>query len=244
MSKYTTELRYIFENEKLFPPIEGSLSLTNILQKYPLENETFIDPKRKDSKTRREVLNDKIVEHYYFREIGFETVPRFLFCLQRKLNEIMPLYNQMYESVDLPINPLENTDMTETFEHTIDDNSTTTSTGDSTSGGENTTTIENLNVESDTPATELTETDIKSNLYASKTNFDKNTNVIALGATGHSEGEMSLVGTKTETYTRTEKGSSKGGGTFSQNLEQWRNVMINVDMMIIDELKDLFMNVW
>jgi hypothetical protein len=166
MSKYTTELRYIIEKEKMFPPSNDSLSLTNILNNYPLENESFIDPTRKDGKSRREVLNEKIINHYYFYEIGYETTPRFLFALQRRLNEKMPLYNQRYKSIDLDINPIDNVNMTETFEHTIDDVSTTTSNSDSTSNGENSSSMDNLSVESDTPATELSEADIKNNKYA------------------------------------------------------------------------------
>jgi hypothetical protein len=62
--------------------------------------------------------------------------------------------------------------------------------------------------------------------------------------TSTSEGEINTTDTRTETYTRTEKGSSKGGGTYAQNIEQWRSVMINIETEIINELQDLFMNVW
>jgi hypothetical protein len=243
MSKYTTELRYIIEKEKMFPPSNDSLSLTNILNNYPLENESFIDPTRKDGKSRREVLNEKIINHYYFYEIGYETTPRFLFALQRRLNEKMPLYNQRYKSIDLDINPIDNVNMTETFEHTIDDVSTTTSNSDSTSNGENSSSMDNLSVESDTPATELSEADIKNNKYASRTNYTKDSNSNSGNSTQHNEGEMGITGNKTETYTRKEFGSSKGY-TFAQNIEQWRNIMINIDEEIINELKDLFINLY
>jgi hypothetical protein len=240
MSKYTTELRYFLDNEKMFPPSESDLALTNILKNYPIENENFLDPTRKDSKTRREALNEKIINHYYFREIGFETVPRFLFALQRRLNEIMVLYNQKYQSIDLNLSYIDNVNMTETFSHTIDDTSTTTSSGDSSNGGSNTTTNENLNVENDTPATELTDADIKGNKFATRTNHVNDTSTVTLGTNSHSEGTIGLTGKKTETYTRTEKGSSKGF-TFAQNVSQWRDIMINVETEIINELNDLFM---
>jgi hypothetical protein len=243
MSKYTQELRYIYENEKKLPPPTGSLSLINILSNYPLENETFVDPTRKDSKNRRDTLNEKIINHYYFCEIGFETRQRFLFALQRKLNEIMPLYNQRYKSIDMEINPIDNVNMTETFEHSVDDTSTTTSNGDTTNGGSNSVSSDNLNVESDTPSTELSEADIKANKYASRTSYSKDTNTTNLGSTSHSEGTIGLTGNKTETFTRKEFGSSKGY-TFAQNIEQWRNIMLNIDMEIVDELKGLFINLW
>lgn len=243
MSKYTTELRYIVENEKIYPPTEGVLSLKSALGEYPLYNEKYTDPITKESRNRREEINNKIIEHYYFREIGFETVPRFLFALKRRMNEIMNYYNQMYKSSDIEFNPLWNVEMHETYTHTIEDNSTTTSIGDSTSGGQNTTTNESLNVESDTPPTELNEADIKSNKYASKTNYDKNTNTLALGSTGHSEGEASTVGNKVETFEKLTEGSS-AGLPYSAAIKQWRKIMVNIDMLIVDELKDLFMNIY
>jgi hypothetical protein len=253
VSKYTTELRYIVENEKLFPPSVGQLSLTNILKEYPLLSGDKINPL--NNKIRRDELNEKIINHYYFREIGYETVPMFLFNLQKKLNEIMPLYNQMYESIDLEINPIDNVNMTETFEHTISGNGTTTSTGTNRNTGTNTTstdgtgTGEFITVESDTPQTGITETDIKANTYASKTNHGNNSSTSSsdttntLNLTDTMDGEVNVTDSKTESFTRREFGSSKGY-TFAQNIEQWRNIMINVDMQIIDELNDLFMNIW
>ena len=235
MSKYTTELQYVIAMEKIYPPNDEQLSLSKILENYPLENENFKDPTRKDGKTRREVLNEKIIKHYYFCEIGQETVPRFLFGLERRLNEIMPLYNQKYKSIDLEINPIDNVNMTETFTHSIEGNGTTTTSGNST----NNDTLDSLNVESDTPPTELSETDILNNKYASKTGHNKNTST----GTQNSSGNINTNDNKTETYTRKEFGSSKGY-TFAQNIEQWRNIMINIDKEIIDELQDLFINLW
>jgi hypothetical protein len=227
----------------MFPPANGSLSLTNILNNYPLENENFIDPTRKDNKNRREVLNEKIISHFYFREIGFETANRFLFHLQRRLNEIMTLYNQRYKSIDLDINPIDNVNMTETFSHEISGTGKTTSNGTSVNSGLTTHESEALGVDSDTPPTELTEEDIKGNKYASKTGHSKNTGTDTADSTNNSSGEINSTDSKTETYTRKEFGSSKGY-TFAQNIQQWRDIMLNIETEIINELNDLFMNVW
>lgn len=243
MSKYTTELRYLYENEKLFPPGENVLSLTNILNNFPLENENFLDPTRKDGKTRREALKEKIISHYYFREIGFETANRFLFALQRRLNEKMVLYNQRYKSIDLDVNPIDNVNMTETFTHEISGSGKTTSNGTSVNSGISTHESEGLGVDSDTPPTELSETDIKSNKYASKTGHNKNTGTDTADNTNTATGEINSTDNKTETYTRKEFGSSKGY-TFAQNIQQWRDIMLNIEEEIIGELSDLFMNVW
>ena len=56
----------------------------------------------------RQVLNNKIINHFYLREIGAETPDRFNFYLGRKMQEIMPYYNQMYKSELLEFDPLAN----------------------------------------------------------------------------------------------------------------------------------------
>jgi hypothetical protein len=84
LSKYTVELRTLIDSG--FPIA---------LNDYEIFDESY-----------RERLNQKILDHYLFYEIGFETGERFNHELKRKMNEIMPLYNQMYESELLEINPL------------------------------------------------------------------------------------------------------------------------------------------
>lgn len=86
MSNFTVELGTLFE--------EGyPLNLND----YPIYDESY-----------RQVLNNKIINHFYLREIGAETPDRFNFYLGRKMQEIMPYYNQMYKSELLQFDPLSN----------------------------------------------------------------------------------------------------------------------------------------
>ena len=71
MSKYTTELRYL---------IQSGFDLG--LRNYPIFDENY-----------RSKLNEKILNHYYMREIGFETAGLFKRYLNVKMEEIMPYYN-------------------------------------------------------------------------------------------------------------------------------------------------------
>ena len=64
----------------------------------------------------REQLNNKIIEHYRFREIGLETPMLFKLYLNRKMNEIMPYYNQLYESELLEFDPITNYEFKEKFD--------------------------------------------------------------------------------------------------------------------------------
>lgn len=60
------------------------------------------------SESHRKELNEKIVNHFRYREIGYETIHQFIFALNRKMFEIMPFYNQLYESEELEISALTN----------------------------------------------------------------------------------------------------------------------------------------
>lgn len=84
MANYTIEVSTLLERGYPFA-----------LNSYPIFNEDY-----------REYLNNKILRHYYFYEIGAETPDRFNYYLETKMNEIMPYYNQMYESELLKYNPL------------------------------------------------------------------------------------------------------------------------------------------
>lgn len=84
MASYTVELRRL---------IEQGYKLD--LDSYPIFDEEY-----------RPYLNRKIIDHFYFREIGQETPDRFNFFLGRTMREIMPYYNKLYESELMSYDPL------------------------------------------------------------------------------------------------------------------------------------------
>jgi len=241
LSNYTTELRYV---------IASGIDIG--LKDYPLY--TFKNV-HLDVADYRKQLNDKIIEHYNFREIGLETPQLFKTFLNRKMNEIMPYYNQMLASTDILFNPLWNVEMHNTYTHTIADNGKTTSTGTGTETGtfdgdeETTNGNETTNVDSDTPQSSITNDDIKLNVYASKTQHlkDDTTNkVITTNQTGNNttnDNEINNLNNRTDTYTSLEEGSS-AGLPYSNAIKQWREIIINIDMLIIEELEPLFMQLW
>lgn len=117
MSKYTTELRWIVEYEEaaysktdVTNPVyhEGTIKKIG-LDTYPIFEESY-----------RPLLNKKIIDHFYFREIGFETAAQFAFYMRRTMNEIMPYYNQLYKSELLELDPLRDVDMWYDINQTID----------------------------------------------------------------------------------------------------------------------------
>lgn len=104
MSNFTTQVRYLCES--FGGTARGVREIDNQIHKanktifdfdYPIFNETY-----------RTVLQDKIIRHYYMREIGCETFGLWQMMLCDKMNEIMPYYNQLYNSQLLEIEPLIN----------------------------------------------------------------------------------------------------------------------------------------
>lgn len=113
MSKYTSELRYICEAKSGFTPeqlqektideivVAAAPNIFNF--NFPIYDEAF-----------RPVLEHEILFHFYLDEIGAETYGRWQYFLARKLREIMPYYNKLYESAELEFNPFYDTDYTKT----------------------------------------------------------------------------------------------------------------------------------
>lgn len=65
-----------------------------------------------DNDVERELLLRKILEHYWEYEICTYTPNDFILRINRKLNEIMPYYNQLWESTKLEFDPFVDTDYT------------------------------------------------------------------------------------------------------------------------------------
>ena len=70
-----------------------------------------------DDEEVKKNFENRFIEHFYFDEIGFETIGRFKQRLKSKLNDIMPYYKQLYESEikSKKIDFLLNKDLKETF---------------------------------------------------------------------------------------------------------------------------------
>lgn len=138
MSKYTTELRFICETYAGISGSDDDMSIEDVISasrqqlfnfNYPLFSEAY-----------RATLETKIIRRYYTREIGFETVALFKHFLNMRLNEIMPYYNQLYESELLKFNPLIDTDIRHsgdknTAQETSRDGTVTGNTTDKMTGG-------------------------------------------------------------------------------------------------------------
>lgn len=126
MSKYTTEVRYICESYAGLTESVGFDSIDEVIENSYLKifNNSKIPMFEGESEAHRSGLLKKILLHYYRREIGYETVGLWKLKLNQKMIEIMPYYNQLYESELLQFDPLKNVDVTKSHEGAYNDDET------------------------------------------------------------------------------------------------------------------------
>ena len=118
MSKYTTEVRFICENKSGLEVSGGSSDVDNIIANS--WNKIFTSKVPFFDEEYRSVLCQKILKHYYLREICCETVGIWTLWMNTRLEEIMPYYNQLYNSAKIEFNPMHDVDLTRKHERNIE----------------------------------------------------------------------------------------------------------------------------
>lgn len=210
----------------------------------------------------KKAFEQKVIDHYAFRQIGQETVGRWLHYFRSRIREIMPYYLQLYKSqeiIDAIDDPFGNVDMTETFTQTRTGESTgsvnTTNSGTLHTGSdtitENTNTVneDRKHRHSDTPQGAISNIDKYMTDAAVDDNeittTDRGSVELSTDTTNSDTGEQLTENNSSETttYTHTRKGNH-GANTYAHDMIEYRQMLINIDMMIINELKDLFLQVY
>lgn len=118
MSKYTTEVRFICENKSGLEISGGSGDVDSIIANS--WNKIFTNKAPFFDEEYRSILCQKILKHYYLREICCETVGIWTLWMNTRLEEIMPYYNQLYESAKIEFNPMHNVDLTSKHERNVE----------------------------------------------------------------------------------------------------------------------------
>ena len=242
MSKYTTELRFICESKAGLSDSVGfdqiddviSNSWNKIFDNFPIFDESY-----------RSVLCSKILKHYYTREISAETVGLWQLWLNTRMGEIMPYYNKLYESALLEFDPFKDTNYSRNHGGTF--------TGDTVRNGRSEIDVDNSvtsngtsnskNLFSDTPQGAITNIENESYLTNATLIKDTDTN------TTNTDGNSTTQNTETTGITNTDNWIETIVGkqstvSYSKLLQEFRDTFLNIDVMIINDLSDLFMNLW
>lgn len=224
MSNHTIEINEMYENDDF-------------------EVFTFPYDFYTDSPVIKEQFEQKFIQHYFFHEIGCETVMRWKVMLQGKLNLIMPYYRQLYESElrAKDIDFLLNKDLVEEFsreltgsQNSIDSLSSESSQNESVKGS-NTAKVSNIN-------DGVASAKLSDGYLTGVTSDDTN----STGVTSVS-GSSKQLGNRDNQETETTRLVSRGNigvTSTAELLEKWRSVMINIDQLIIDECRSLFMQIY
>lgn len=156
---------------------EGRSTIFNF--EYPLSNNI-----------NKEDFEIQILNHYLMRRIGFETVTAFRIQLNVKLNEIMPMYNKMFDAIENwdIFNDGETTTRTGTDNRTSNSENNSNTTNTNTSNTQSTNTASNtLNNESTTNTNNTSDRrnsdlpqnkleNVRDGSYVTNYNYDTNTN--------------------------------------------------------------------
>lgn len=215
-SKYTLQLYYIYKDDtyNLFD------------QPYNLYNNEL-----------KPYFQEKFFQHFMFYEIGFDNINIFKQHLISTLNDIYPKYKQLYETeircqnIDFMLNK----DLKESYIRKLNGESEGNSQASSSS--DNTSTNNDLTIGNDTPQNKIDDLD-KYMTSASKSNSNSTNN-----STSNANNTIKNKSNNMEEYELISQGNI-GVTSSAELLEKWRNVLINIDLMIFKELENLFLFVF
>lgn len=263
MSSYTISVRNICETYNNSEDLHGFNSVNKIIDTaypkifdfdFPIFDESY-----------RKILCTKIIRHYYTREIGDETVGLWKLRLEQKLNLIMPYYNQLYRSELYEFNPLYDVEIIREGNKKHDgtnegiETSKRTSSGKSRGDDFGSSSTEYLQevVDEDryceTPQGELSpmlESQYLTNARGKRTNNTQDSvNKFVNGNTATFNTNDDTTNTQNNTVNNVDEYFEKvygkqGGISYSQLIKEFRTTFLNIDAQIIEELSDLFFNLW
>ena len=224
-----------------------------------------------DDEEAKAKFEEKFIMYYLNNEIGFETFARFENALKSRLIIKMPYYKQLYETelASKDINFLLNKDLTETTtreltgiengtgnkrltnEQSQNAASNMTSTGEFTSSNQST---------GDSKTSQMNDGVASASLdanYLTGVSHDESssTDNQQSKSSSNNKQESTITGNQSEEETnRRENTQSETTSLVSQGnigitssaqlLKEWRDVLINIDEMIIKDCRDLFMQIY
>lgn len=234
MAKYTMELNELFTEKRFIPRLYTREQVESWFKDYNLAHYLTSDQIEvvEAGVWSKDRLATKIVDHYYMREIGFESIGLFKHYVKVTMNELMEKYLPLIYSASIEYDPLVNVDYTETFERekSLENEGESSSTSTSETSG--------LNVGSNTPQGQISKTAILNGTYATETSASEGDSSISDSTSS------SGSGTEEESYSKRVKGNSGVSATAQKMIMQFRENIIAIDSEIIKELNELFMGLY
>lgn len=215
----------------------------------------------------RNALNQKILNHYQYNEICCLPPDKFKTFLNNTMNERMPYFNLLYDAMNEKWNFHTGGTLTEIIkaDGTSSDNGTKTGTDVLARSGIDTTNNSSthndshndytLIVGSDTPGAMLNiESDIANNTYASSATKNKNNgtntgNSNSTDTTTYNSKETTTYDTQTtadrqHNDNRNRTVSGLNNKSYAELFKEYSKSVRNLDLEVIDSLKDCFMGIF
>lgn len=220
MAKYTMELRELISTF-------GETEVKSWFEQYDLSE--YLTPAEIEVIEARgdwskEKLTQRIIDHFYTREIGSDAIGQWMLFVKDKMHEIMETYAPLIYSSSIKFDPLVNVDYVEEYAGSNDSNAKS----ESSSNGSG------LTVNSDTPQGLINKNAILSGSYASSTGANETEN--RMNDSSESSG--------TQNYRKSVKGNSGVSATAQALIEQYRKYIRALDTEIVYELEPLFMGLY
>ena len=232
-----------------------------------------------DDEQAKKAFEEKFVNHYYYREIGFESPFIFRHKLESHLRLNMPYWKELYrtELEARNINFLLNKDLKETFIREIDTenetsgiNITQQNSSSSNSINQNaTSSTSNSSEQNGTSSNNHKESSLNDGVsmpsltegYLTGTSSDEGTQSTTVSSTS-SDNSQSYGTSNTSDNVKTKGSVSQSGNekmvektdllsqgnigitSSAQLLKEWREVLLNMDKIIIESCNDLFLKIY
>lgn len=260
MSSYTMQLRAVCD-------YYGRSEVESWFQQYNLND--YLSEEQQNILAAANIFSPQklaqmIVDHYYMREIGFETPYLFRHYVISRMNEIMQKYGLLIYSAALKYDPLINESYTETFNRDVTGTQTGTNNIDNTQNGQYNTTSNDdrtitdngsgLQVHSDTPQGEINKSNILDGTYATDTNAFENSDTKTDNNTNTTNQSQDITNTTTQTqdqknntlenFIRKVEGNRGIYITMQKLIMEYRDTIAPYYQQIIEELNDLFMLIY
>lgn len=230
MATFTRMLHDILDVDR---PEDADSALIG-LDSYPIFDESY-----------RDTLNLNIIRHYWNREIGAETTSMFVHWVRSRMGLIMPAYNKLYESTLLDFDPFE----------TVRLETHTEQEGSSTSSNEQDAVSQEESSSSNTSQSDTGSRTVNMEHPQTRLNNYEDYATASVDARSESTGISDATGTGSTTTTGQASASAHDeqegttvhtgfSGDRAALLQSFRDTIINVDVMIINDLGDLFMGIW
>ena len=200
------------------------------------------------SEEYRPTFERHFIEHFYFDEIGQETVAKFKQRLKIKFNLIMPYWNKIFLADELEQRILDNYDVTETYTSNIENTSNGINQNTNNIVNNNVSNVStensNKNLQSDTP---VTKTDLEQADYFSNITKDINNGIVNNSSNEESNIQSDTItkvnDNKKESWTRTMQGNIGVQTDADAIIKYWQSLR-QIEKEIFEQCSSLFMEVW